>query len=469
MSLTSKQKSEVLESLHRFFNLTDEYPAEPGRSLEFSEQIKSDMTEIIRDGLHKNITNWGKRCSEAREARGYKQEQVANFLNVNHRSIQRQEGKNAPSAIDPFYLEAFSLVYNTSPYELLGLKGNHLFCPILSLDDQPFKFSDIIITTLFDANDPDKLAYLATITKIGKLKLEKYRQLISILEETTAISQVFEIDPLDKLSEDHNKWRDKRIPLLLYPEKCDPNEYSQRHIFWDACLVLDDLEQHDPMRLRTLAQLALCDVKSAKALRSLVLDIGYPKDARSLRNYPVEKLLAPPKKQRKRKSTSVSDNSAKYPHNSNSQAAIEPIGLNTEIQNIVFYCPNRSLTGILEDGQVLVHNGSSHSSIHGHAARLTEFLLTLNYTKESQPAADNTMQEDEKKPEDSTLKIEDIYRINLHDSQIYSNEGTATLTEVQAQQLQQIIKSVFSEGVYKDTLPLFQKRQYPLHRPESNV
>lgn len=462
MGLTSRKKAETLEKLHYFFNHTDEYSAEPGRSLEFSEQVKSDIAEIIRDGLHKNVSNWGSRCSSARNARGYKQEHVAEFLDNNHKAIQRQETKNAPADIDPFYLEAFSLIYNQSPYELLGLESPHLRCPTAAPNGRVFKYSDIIITTLFDASDPEKISYLEAIIKIGKLKLAKYKQLINILKDTTVISQVFATDPLSKLPKDHNKWREKRVPLLLHPNECDPNEYAQRYVFWEACLVLDDLERHNPMRLHTLAQLALCDTKGATMLRGLMLDIGYPKGARSLRNYHVDKLLAPPKKRRKRKSTPVA---GKYV-----LTVIIPDNVSKEIQNTVFYCPNRSLTGILEDGQILVHNNSSHSTIHGYSVNLTEFLLGLNYTSKSCPAADNTTQKiGMETPQQDISNADVIYKIDLQDGHIYSNDGTATLTEAQVRKIRQIIESVFSEGVYRDTLPLFYKRRFILQKPEEDV
>ena len=430
--------------------------------MEFSEQVKSDIAEIIRDGLHKNVSNWGSRCSDARNSSGYKQEHVAEFLDNDHKAIQRQEAKNAPTDIDPFYLEAFSIIYNQSPYELLGFKSPHLRCPTASPNNRVFKYSDIIITMLFDASDPAKLSYLETITKIGKLKLTKYRQLINILRDTTVISQVFATDPLSKLPKDHNKWREKRVPLLLHPDECDPNEYAQRYVFWDACVVLDDLERHNPMRLHTLAQLALCDTKGATMLRGLMLDIGYPKDARSLRNYHVDKLLAPPKKRRKRKSEPAA---GKYV-----LTAIVPDHINKEVQNIVFYCPNRSLVGILDEGQILVHNNSSHSTIHGYSAGLTEFLLGLNYTNKGYHVADDTAQEvgkEKAQQDDSNADV--IYRIDLQDGHIYSSDGMATLTEEQAHKARQIIESVFSGGVYRDTLPLFYERRFILQKPKEKV
>ena len=475
MSLTSDRKAMTLERLHLFFNHTDEYPAEPGRPLEFSEQIQSDIKEITNGGLHKNVIDWGKFCSDAREESGYTQEQVAELLDVTHRAIQRQERKNVHDTaldnthkkalvdIDPFYLEAFSLIYNKSPYELLGLKSPHLACPTMSFNDRVFKYSDLIITTLFDTNDPEKLAHLETITKIGKLKLEKYRQLISILKDTTAISRILEIEPLDHLPENHNRWRKTQHPFITGQNLSDPEEYQRWYVFCDAHHVLDDLERHNPIRLRTLAQLALCDAKSAKALRSFIFDIGFPKDAKSLHNYHVDKLLSPPQRRRKKKSTSVA---GKYVLTSTT-----PVNVNKEIQSIVFYCPNRSLTGILEEGQVLVHNNSSHSTIHGASAKLTEFLLGLNYTPKGDPStADDTIQVIGAEKNHYEMTAADvIYRINLQDGHIYSHEGIATLTESQSHDIQQIIESVFSEGVYRDTLPLFYERRFILQNPEENA
>lgn len=462
MGLTSEKKETTLKILHDFFNHTDEYAAEPGRSLEFSEQVESDTAEIISAGLHKNITNWGNRCSEARNASGYKQEHIAEFLDCNHKAIQRQEEKNAPATIDPFYLQVFSLIYNQSPYELLGLENPHLRCPFTSSNNRVFKYSDIIITTLFDTSNPEKISYLKALTKIGKLKLAMYKQLMNILKDTAIASQVFAIDPLDNLPEKHSEWRDKRYSMLLHPDRCTPDEFAQRHVFLDACLVLDDLERHNPVRLRTLAQFALLDARYATILTGLLLDFGYPKDARSLRDYHADKLLTPSKKPRKQNSTSVTD---KY-----ILTAIAPDDVNKTIQNIVFYCPNRSLIGILDDGQILVHNNSSHSTIHGFSPKLTEYLLGLNFTTKSTPAEENTAKMiGMEKSQQDTSNTNTIYKIDLQGGHIYSNDGTVKLTEIQVYEVRQIIESVFSEGVYRDTLPLFNKRRFVLQPPEENA
>ena len=50
-------------------------------------------------------------------------------------------------------------------------------------------------------------------------------------------------------------------------------------------MVIDWLERYDSVRLENLAKLSLCDEDCAKKLAYLVLEIGYPKDPRSLINY----------------------------------------------------------------------------------------------------------------------------------------------------------------------------------------
>lgn len=389
---------------------------------------------------------------------------------MNHRAIQRQENKNIRNEpcndrdklddIDPFYLEAFSLIYQKSPYELVGVKNPHLICPMASLNDLAPKCTGLIVRNLFDKNDPDKLAYLETITKIGKLKTQKYKKLISFLKDTS-IGHVFEIDPCNYLSEKYDTQQVPQHPLSLEPNLYLSNDYHQSYILWDACLLLNDLERHNPMRLHTLAQLSLCDEKCAKALRGLMLDLGYPNDARSLHNYHVDKVLSPPKKRRKTKLVE-----GKY-----IWITVKPKYINKEPQNIVFYYPNRSLTGILEEGEILVHNNSSHSSIHGYSAKLTEFLLTLSYTSKIPLAAVNDITQaiGREETQYDTSKADVIYKINLQDGHIYSNEGMALLTEDQSDKIQRIITSVFAEGVYRDTLPIFFERKLILQEDGETV
>lgn len=143
MPLTAKQKADTLQALHFFFNRTDEYPIEPGRPIHFSEQVKSDIAEIVKHSSHKSIKSWGDRCFMARERKNYQHDHVAELLNVSRKAIQIQEKQNESINVDPFYLEAFSLIYSASPYDLLGIPNPHLSCPFASLDDKRQKYCSV--------------------------------------------------------------------------------------------------------------------------------------------------------------------------------------------------------------------------------------------------------------------------------------------------------------------------------------
>lgn len=485
MPLKSPQKVKILEKLHAHFNRLDEYPAEPGRSLEFSEQVKSDMAEIIAAGLHANITGWGMRCSEAREACGYKQEHVAEMLEVDHRIIQRHEEANALTDIDLYYLEAFSLIYRVSPYFLLGLGNPHAICPFTSPNNRASIYSDIIMTTLFQIDNPNKLDYLKALIQIGKLKQAKYKKLMSYFMDTSTFSQIFEKDPLASTPQYSQAWRDDGILLLGLRDGCDPAKYAHRQTYWEAHLLLNHLERYNPIRLYTLVQFALCDDQTAHALKTMILDFGYPKNLRSLHNYHVDKLLNPRPKRKKKKATpgdeqtttKKSDANTEKPNDSTekpndstektddstekTEATTNIPTINTTVQASVFYLPNRSLSGILEDGQLLIHNGDARSSIYGYSARLSDFLLTVDYETLDQSNEGDAHQEP------STQSESDMYRIDLRSGHIFGPEGKAMLTPPQLHDIKQIIQSIFLEGVYRDALPMFQP--HPQDKPKKET
>lgn len=291
MPLTSSKKLEILKNLRRWFNSTDEYPAELGRSLEFAEQVKSDVNEIYANELHKSADGWGYRCGIARVENGYTFEEVGELIGVHYKSIQEQEKKKRPSANDPFYLEAFSLIYHHSPYTLLGIQSPHSSCPFVSLNNQNSKYCNVIINSLYDKSNPNKLAHLETITKIGKIAAPQYAKLISFLKDTVTFSHNLNINPLEDPTAENDDWRGIPLPHLLDSDEYGSSIYQQQRIFWEAQYVLNDLEKHNPARLHVLAQLALCGSDAANILKSMVIDAGFPKDKKSLKKYDVDGVL----------------------------------------------------------------------------------------------------------------------------------------------------------------------------------
>lgn len=312
MPLSEKKKVATLKYLRRWFNHVDAFREEKGRSLEFSEQVKADVEEIVKAGLLEDIEDWGEKCSHARNKNNYTYQEVARLLRVHPRAIQKQEEKTGVTKVDAFYLEAFSLIYHQNPYILLWEKEQtdeqtgkrkkrkenpdniadqkiaHLSCPFSSCDDQNVKYRNVIFNSLFDENDLQKLEHLETLTRIGKVRAptcDDFLDLFSFLKKTIAFCNVFTRDPLEDASAENSTWELFAQAKPLDPDQRGSDEYHKREIFWDAYHVVLDLGWHDPERLKVLAQLALCDEVGAKILRSIVFDAGYPIDSKSLQSY----------------------------------------------------------------------------------------------------------------------------------------------------------------------------------------
>ena len=290
MPLSADKKEKVLCNLRRSHNHTDQKMIESDRSLEFSEQVRSDVQEIVENQQNQNVVNWGKTISQFRTKKRITLCEVAHKLGVCHKTIQLQESKNDPATVDPFFLEAFSLVYHMYPYELLNLPPKHPVNPFLSPNDKNSKYSNVIINTLWDGENPNKLSLLKAITTIGRLTDERYDYFMSFLSETRSFKNVLKIDPLDCKAADDHSWREFFRPVVGKVDDRNSDLYQTTYTLWEAFLVIDWLEKFDSVRLDNLARLSLCDEECAKKLVYLVLEIGYPKDPKSLRNYDVDSL-----------------------------------------------------------------------------------------------------------------------------------------------------------------------------------
>lgn len=422
MPLSAKQKADTLQVLHLFFNRTDDHLVEPGRSADFSEQVKSDIAEIIKHGSHKNIEKWGDRCFKARESNCYLYDHVAELLNVSRKAIQTQEKLNEPTDVDPFYLEAFSLIYRVNPYDLLGIPNPHLCCPFASLDDKNQKYCSVIINSLYDENDPDKLEYLETIITIGKLKLEKYKQLMSFLKSTASFANDFDTNPLDSPAANDNQWMGTPLPTASVVAQYDSKTYRLKHLYWETRLVLKDLEDHNPARLYTLAQLTLCDTNVAKALKYLIFELGYPKDPKSLNKYPVKNILNKPLKRKKHSTKKVDP---KYKITEKCEEVFYPM------RDIIYYFPQFPITDTCDGDQALTYNNIAYSVVRGYSAVLSGVLQNLSYVKSDQSP--------EYKPVSHNLPD---YRINLLDRFVDGEKGQAILTNEQCSRIREIVEAL---------------------------
>lgn len=295
MPKSKEKKEKTLEELRQLYDRVEELEMEDGRSLHFSEQVKSDVEEIVHNELHKRVNNWGDICKKAFKCSFYTYDDIADLLHVTRRPIKDQEKRYGENSIDPFYLEAFSLIYRKNPYDLLGIENPHWVSPPFlrndSRKDDSAKHCNVIMTSLYDKYDPQKCAHLKTLTQIGKLSSSAFSDLHTFLKNTKMFCDVFKHDPLKDFSSRLVKWNLTCLFQPLSQDQYGSDEYQKRRVFWEARMVFENLRNYAPKRLKILAQLALCDPARLNILKNIVLDAGYPKDPKSLKEYDVDTIL----------------------------------------------------------------------------------------------------------------------------------------------------------------------------------
>ena len=288
MPLSRNEKEAIIKRLRIQCNRTDLFKIDPQRSLERSEQVKADVEEIVQKGLNGNISGWGDRCRAAREQRNYTYQEVAEMIGVSHKTIQSQENIKFATKVDPFYLEVFSLIYDQLPHAMLGIQGP-LVCPFVTVENQYSGYCNVIINTLYLNHDLDKLEHLEVITKIAKLTEPKYRVLMRFLKDLSIFDTVYSTDPLLVPEANDNSWG--KIEKVLREDQRGTVEYKLQFTFWEAVLVLKDLECRNSERLRLLAQMAIADSKVRGFLKNVMIDANYPRDPKSLRKYDVDSII----------------------------------------------------------------------------------------------------------------------------------------------------------------------------------
>lgn len=328
--LTKEDKERILEDLRSLYpgiyegQLGKRYSTENGMAI-ISQMIRQDMEEIIKDGLLNNRMDWEVLCYQNMAKFQYTYDELAEIIGISRKLLYDQEHRandfekklkkikesNRSSYsrnyynIDPFYLEAFSLIYKKSPYLLLGRDHEYeKMFQITRLDLYIYRYRDSIMKFWFVPNSKEHLEYLEVITGLGRLSASKYDLFFSILENIMPLNVIYEIDPLantqiSKLRELHvsktlseyeqhyelflksidedanmptmctqpgyNNWTRYYVKYknsLKWTDNIkDSQDYQLRYIYWEALCVFEDLVHRNPKRLRTLAQIACAQPK----------------------------------------------------------------------------------------------------------------------------------------------------------------------------------------------------------------
>lgn len=304
---TSKSKREsTLDVLREFYTFKDTIQNHDGSSsvYDHAEQVKEMVKTIGELQLNKNIETWGNTLSALRKEKGYTYQDLAEILNVTHRTVQKQE---KTKDIDLFYLEAYSLIYGRSPFSLLKVEipdelieaetaeerfrkrqkyANHA---LSDANDQFVKYYNIILGSLYDETSPEKIDRLKVVTKVGKLNAFNYLTLLTSFKKFQFSSRIVSIEPDSSPEANNDSWRSVWRQLCpLTNEQRYTARHEQLAAFWDAHCLLEDLRDRKPTRMKVLAQLALADKPIMDYLKALLLGIGYPANPRGIPDYDID-------------------------------------------------------------------------------------------------------------------------------------------------------------------------------------
>lgn len=247
------------------------------RQTNTADQIAYDIHQIENVGAHKEVMGWGKRCEEARKHFGITAQEAAKLCGVSHTAILKQERINDAYDVPIFYLHAFSLLYRCSPYELLGKKNPYGMSALISIDDDYSRFSNIVMETLYVEDDPQKLKYLRTITKIGQMHYAAITDLLAIFNHIPRLKDVPKTDLSCCKAAEATGWRKRQLLPPLKEEQKDSEEYYRQYTFYDAYFTLEDLLEHNGYQtMKLMAQIAVADC-AVKDILTVIIDNGFVK------------------------------------------------------------------------------------------------------------------------------------------------------------------------------------------------
>lgn len=236
----------------------------------FAEKTKKDVAQIVADGLNQNISDQGSRYKKYRESYGLSYEELADIIGV-HRKIIRQMEEPSPNAVvDPFYLEALSLIYHQDPYTLLGLTPAII---------NPFRMNrtghaDYIMNTL-TAYPSDKMEnYLQSFGKIAGLTKGQFELLCQFLDNLSAFNGIKR--NLKEIS-CGQRFVQEPSPNRFSIDQRESLEYERAVLIEKVCFEIQALDIKDHHKLRQLALWAAGGEQILEVLHAIMILGGFPK------------------------------------------------------------------------------------------------------------------------------------------------------------------------------------------------
>ena len=235
----------------------------------FAEKTNKDVEQIVADGLNQNISNQEGRYKKYRESYGLSYEDLARIIGVHRKIIRQLEEPGPNSVVDPFYLEALSLIYYVDPYTLLGLTP--ALINVLRMNRTTH--ADYIMNTL-TAYPSDKMEkYLQAFGKIAGLTKSQLERLCQIAEKIPAFKGIKR--NLEKISCEQ-RFLQEPSPIRFTIDQRESPEYKRAVLIEKVCFEIRALDVTDHHKLRQLALWASGGEQILEVLYAIMIPGGFP-------------------------------------------------------------------------------------------------------------------------------------------------------------------------------------------------
>lgn len=264
----------------------------------FAEQVQLGVANIVKHKLNKNIPDLPQKITKSMRRWGMDPQWLKDKLSVKSSQIHVFLNTKKPkTSISPFYLEAFCLIFLADPYDFLELRYPQdptnspsisipLSNPLIPDDEERMAYFNFIMSRLADPHDSDKLLRLRTITKIAKLKAEKYQVFQYMASQIPVLNKALSapLPDISMLSLDENLQLYLKQANIKYSITDSPDKTQPYCIIAEAYQFLRYLARFDPDRIKVLAHFANADDTVWRVLIAILIDGGFPAKSTSLRS-----------------------------------------------------------------------------------------------------------------------------------------------------------------------------------------
>ena len=295
----NEQKEQTIEELRKQFDFIPYIYGDESKLAKKDKKKPHNFSGIVKHQIEvmsnvvylQKVENWGQKCRHARKSAGFTQEQIAALLHVSHVNIVNQESISGFCNVDLFYVEAFSLIYHRTPYELIGRKRKTPCCALIMANTPYDQYQNIIMTTLYSHNWKDNIRHLYAISQIGAMKSNA---LDKLKEACSSIPNLKEVENLDLSEHEYRncgEWHNDLTHRFLTREERGSELYQKRYVMMYAWIVTNDLVSQSSPLLKFMAQLAVQEKSVLNLISSIVLEGGIIDDPHSVKQYDVDSFI----------------------------------------------------------------------------------------------------------------------------------------------------------------------------------